>query len=243
MRGYDILTRKFNSLVSDLRFTVQELSKIYHSISKLFVILILCTYASTSIATDLSTEQVLSDTQSYLIKHIDYTTEEKSLLSQEFVSYYDSQVLPNLAQLIGNTRVIFVNMNPNYAGKEAILVGDTARTSAWGPKNFIAVAIKTDAKWKIEKFQEINATITCDNKNSDCHFQYFTLTVDPKTPNKFLGAVLGYANYGVSGHNFRMEFVGWDQYNENYYIYGVNVPCPVIVDQAYLAQEKQRGLE
>ena len=97
-----------------------------------FLSTINCVFASdleTSIIADL--RKPLSS----LVEVNDFT-----LFGDEFKEYYKNQVSPNLDSLYNKIRIIPVNIKGDGRTKEAILLGDTACNSAWGIKNFIAVA-------------------------------------------------------------------------------------------------------
>jgi hypothetical protein len=174
-------------------------------------------------------QQVLVDIKKNLISRVDYTPQELDKMTEEFKDYYINNISPNLERLISKTQVIFVDMNPALKNQEVVLLGDTVRSSAWGPKNFIAVAIKEeDNGWKIVAFKEIEGSIECDGTN--CHFQYFTMTKYPKTPNKFVGLIIGYALYGASGHEFYNQIVSWNRYSQKYDINMISSKVPLIPD-------------
>jgi hypothetical protein len=63
----------------------------------------------------------------------------------------------------------------------------------WGPKNFIAIAVMKNNKWKIAKLKYIDyASIKCE-KQGVCEFAYFKFVSKPATPNQFPPAFLEYA--------------------------------------------------
>lgn len=207
-------------------------------INRFIIIIFIAVYAVTALANSSNDAKiVLADVREELIRKIDFNAEDMAKFSNDFNSYYIEHVRPNLHNLIQNTRIIFVNMKPNH-NKEAILIGDMVRTSAWGPKNFIAIATnEKDQGWKIVLFKELEGSINCDKKSRDCHFQYFTLGMQPNNSNTLIGLVLGYANYGISGSSYFSQFVGWDRYADQYYVYEVNTPWPMIVDKNWYEQK------
>lgn len=189
-----------------------------------FLATINCVFASnleTSIIADL--RKPLSS----LVEVNDFT-----LLSGEFKEYYKNQVTPNLDSLYSKIRIIPVNIKDDEKTKEAILVGDTARNSVWGIKNFIAVAAMVNSRWHLMTFKEIKGNISCD-KQSKCKFDYYWQKLNPKSPNRYIGAMIGYANYGVSGHSFIIQTIGWNRYDDEYYINTISAPVPLRPDNNF----------
>jgi hypothetical protein len=145
---------------------------------------------------------------------------------------WNSPEFDRLVELAQKTRVYQINITDRDGTSEALLIGDTARPSAWGPRNFIAVARRDAAAWGIAAFKEIDGSIGCATED-DCGFQYSKVVLDPQTPNEGIVAFVAYARYGASGHTFLIEIVGRNRSEDNYRIETIISPVPLVPDVAW----------
>ncbi len=173
---------------------------------------------------------LISDVKPQLSKLIEI--KDFSKVNVEFADYYKKETIPNLNSLYSKIRIIPISIREDKSIKEAVLIGDTARDSAWGIKNFIAVVVLLDLKWQIMQFKEIDGAIKCKSKKQ-CKFAYYRQILNPKTPNDYIGAVINYAQYGASSHSFVTQIIGWNPYEKEYYINSINSSVPLIPDPSW----------
>lgn len=104
---------------------------------------------------------------------------------------------------------------------------------AWERQEFIAVAEQEeDESWHLAAFKIISPSIKCDEPEQ-CRYSYRSFTPSPLTPNHFIGGTFTYADYGVSGHVFYTEVIGFNRYEDTFYINTVASPVPLVPDVKY----------